>query len=199
MSAPARKTRLARALENDTLLLDAGRRLFLARGYHATSLDLISREAGLTKGAVYARFASKADLFFVLLESYVEERLAELEAVFTSVRGQPVDVVARRCAQQWGTRMAASGDWSLLVMEFRVAVARESQLVARYAAVHQRLRDGLAALLRPLTSRRSLSPEALATMLLASGNGLLVESASTGTSTASLFEELAVALASYEP
>lgn len=49
-------------------LLDAASRLYLERGFGVTSLDDIAREAGVTKGAVYAHFASKEDLLVALLE-----------------------------------------------------------------------------------------------------------------------------------
>src|SRR5580693_4443956 len=70
-------TRLSRAEQNDrnrALLFAAARRVFLARGYHAATLEQIADEAGFSKGVVYSRFASKADLFLALLEDRIAER-----------------------------------------------------------------------------------------------------------------------------
>jgi AcrR family transcriptional regulator len=64
-------SRLSRAEQNDrnrTLLLAAARRVFLARGYYAATLEQIADEAGFSKGVVYSRFASKADMFLALLD-----------------------------------------------------------------------------------------------------------------------------------
>src|SRR4051794_41907842 len=61
-------------------LLDAARRVFLERGYHGASLELVAREAGYTKGAVYSAFASKADLFLALYDREIEARRERLEA-----------------------------------------------------------------------------------------------------------------------
>ena len=72
--------RLSRAEQNDrnrALLLDAARRVFLERGYYAATLDQIADEAGFSKGAVYSRFASKADMFLALLEDRITERAAQ--------------------------------------------------------------------------------------------------------------------------
>lgn len=37
---------------------------FMQQGYHATSIDVIARELGATKGRVYHHFQSKIELFF---------------------------------------------------------------------------------------------------------------------------------------
>ena len=72
--------RLSRAEQNDrnrALLLAAARRVFLARGYYAATLEQIADEAGFSKGVVYSRFASKADMFLALLEDRIAERAAQ--------------------------------------------------------------------------------------------------------------------------
>ncbi|MGW4497492.1 TetR/AcrR family transcriptional regulator [Micromonospora sp. NPDC004336] len=48
-------------------LLDESRRLFATRGYAAVGLAEIVRVAGVTKGALYHHFASKAELFRAVL------------------------------------------------------------------------------------------------------------------------------------
>jgi len=48
-------------------VLAAALKLFVSRGYKATSIDDIAREAGLTKGAVYFYFKGKSALILELL------------------------------------------------------------------------------------------------------------------------------------
>ena len=84
--------RLSRAEQNDrnrALLLAAALRVFLARGYHAATLELIADEAGFSKGVVYSRFTSKADMFLALLT----DRIAERAAQNASAAGQLVEFV----------------------------------------------------------------------------------------------------------
>lgn len=50
-------------------LLDAAIRLFGQRGYHATTIDNITEEAGVTRGALYWHFKSKSDLLEAVFES----------------------------------------------------------------------------------------------------------------------------------
>ena len=84
--------RLSRAEQNDrnrALLLAAARRVFLERGYYAATLDQIADEAGFSKGAVYSRFASKADMFLALLEDRIAERAARERAAGRRTRLAP--------------------------------------------------------------------------------------------------------------
>ncbi|MEO8452711.1 MAG: helix-turn-helix domain-containing protein [Gemmatimonadota bacterium] len=61
---PKRKalTREARAAETRDAIIATALRLFQRSGIEGTSLDAVAAELGLTKGAVYARFPSKAAL-----------------------------------------------------------------------------------------------------------------------------------------
>src|SRR3712207_10080 len=63
-----RTTRAASKAATRNGLLEAARRVFVERGYHGASLDLVAREAGYTKGAVYSAFANKADLFLAVYD-----------------------------------------------------------------------------------------------------------------------------------
>src|SRR5947207_3493355 len=58
------------------LVLDAALRLFVERGYRATSMDAIAAAAGVTKPVVYACYPGKQELFRALLDRE-EERLLE--------------------------------------------------------------------------------------------------------------------------
>jgi TetR/AcrR family acrAB operon transcriptional repressor len=51
-------------------LLKAGLAVFSRRGYDAATLDDVAEEAGLTRGAIYWHFGSKAELYRALLEEY---------------------------------------------------------------------------------------------------------------------------------
>src|SRR5580704_9921449 len=48
-----------KAAEHRRQIVDAASRLFRERGIGATGVDSITREAGLTHGAVYSQFGSK--------------------------------------------------------------------------------------------------------------------------------------------
>ena len=50
--------------------LDSALAVFAQRGYHASSIDDIARENGVSKALIYEHFTSKAELYAELLEQY---------------------------------------------------------------------------------------------------------------------------------
>jgi AcrR family transcriptional regulator len=103
MSAPTRRRLTAE--ERRSAILDAALTAFSQKGYHATSLDDIAGEAGVSKALIYEHFASKQELHADLIarnarelthrvagalsgveiESTVERLAAGLEAFFAFV------------------------------------------------------------------------------------------------------------------
>ncbi|MDQ6773875.1 MAG: TetR/AcrR family transcriptional regulator [Candidatus Dormibacteraeota bacterium] len=163
---------------NRALVLSAARRVFLARGYHAATLDEIADEAGFSKGVVYSQFQGKADLFMALLEARIEERAEEntkLAADMAYGGGLPVllDHLARADN--------ATPGWLLLVIEFRVHAARDIELSRRYAAAHARTVEALTGVLTAIEKRTdeefALAPHRLAEVMLAISAGAALEQA----------------------
>jgi TetR/AcrR family acrAB operon transcriptional repressor len=64
-------------------LLASARKLFVKKGFRATTTDEIARNAKLTKGALYFHFKSKEDIFLELVKSIAEHNRAILEAELT--------------------------------------------------------------------------------------------------------------------
>jgi AcrR family transcriptional regulator len=171
--------RLSRAEQNDrnrALLFAAARRVFLARGYHAATLEQIADEAGFSKGVVYSRFASKADLFLALLEDRIAERAAQNARAARDLAGSGDFTALFDLAQR--AERAAPG-WRLLVTEFRIHAARDPGLNRRYAALHARTADGIAQALIAVSERGEAGlpfpPRQLAELLLAVETGLALE------------------------
>ena len=72
-------------------ILTATTRLFVAHGYHGTSIAAIAKATGLTKGALYAHFSSKEDLLLVLIKKFEFEFLDQLIAEVRDVNGNALD------------------------------------------------------------------------------------------------------------
>lgn len=64
-----RKTKEEAAITRDTLL-KAALTIFSRKGYAAATLGNIAEEAGVTRGAIYWHFGSKAELYKALLQEY---------------------------------------------------------------------------------------------------------------------------------
>ena len=174
MATATRVTRAERKAATRAALLDAGHTVFLRDGFHGASLDRVAAEAGFTKGAVYAHFETKADLFLAILERRVDERVSAQEAAGADARD--FAAMVSQATEQWGTVMRDDAAWTLLLLEFWTHAARDAELRARVAEQHRRTHASIARLVGEVRTRSGetlgLPDDALATVLMALGNGL---------------------------
>ncbi len=177
-----RRARLSRAEQNAlnrARLLDAALSVFAAKGYHGASLDEVAEAAGFSKGAVYSRFQSKADLMLALMDRVVRERVARVEAIAESTQDYTLEAFQRA---NWDD-LANARDWLLLTIEFRVHAFRDPELRARYAGFEKRHRDVMTdAILARLPGDRSSkhakhAAQEAARVLLALGAGAMLSAA----------------------
>jgi AcrR family transcriptional regulator len=125
MRSETRLTREERRSQTRQRLLAASHRSFLRNGFHASSLDEIALEAGVTKGAVYSNFQSKADLFLAVYD----QRIAERERGFRAATAAAVvpEELARAVARVV-IRDDPDGGWASLLTEVRTAAADDPLL-----------------------------------------------------------------------
>jgi AcrR family transcriptional regulator len=174
MTITTPRTRAEAAADTRRRVLDAAEAIFRREGFHGASLDQVAREAGFTKGAVYSRFTSKADLFFALLDRRSSERVAVLEASEFDDLG--AEEFVRAFAEAFARSVRDEPDWWAVVIEFMTVVARDPELRERYAAHHDRTREAVAAdIERRVAPTAGLAPRRLATAMLALSNGLTLE------------------------
>jgi AcrR family transcriptional regulator len=64
--------------ERRVAILESALTVFARRGYHASSIDDIAREAGVSKALIYEHFVSKQDLYAELLEQHAGELFSAL-------------------------------------------------------------------------------------------------------------------------
>lgn len=78
--APAGKPEAASAVDNAKArqILDGARRVFLAQGFDAASMNDIAREAGVSKGTIYSYFPSKDALFAALIREDKRQQAEQL-------------------------------------------------------------------------------------------------------------------------
>jgi AcrR family transcriptional regulator len=171
-----RLSRVEQVERNRELVLEAARRVFLAKGYAGASLDAIAEAAGFSKGVVYSQFQSKADLFLALLERRITERAAQNDQMAARLPAEDVLTSLIRLSDHL---QGADPDWTLLVIEFRAHAARDPELNERYGAAHQRTVARLAELFTGVHERAGSSPpfppRIMAEFVLAIGSGLALE------------------------
>ncbi|SAK58080.1 TetR/AcrR family transcriptional regulator [Caballeronia ptereochthonis] len=92
-----RLTRAQRKKQTRERLLDAAERMFVRKGFAATSVDDISDEAGYTRGAFYFNFDSKAEVLIELLQREGERTYSAIQAILKE-GATPVEMKQRATA-----------------------------------------------------------------------------------------------------
>src|SRR5215210_1932894 len=152
------KKRLTRAEKRERTyeeLISAAERLFIEQGFHATSVDEIALEAGYTKGAVYSNFASKEDLFFAVYERRADRGVAEVERVLgENGPAAGLELLASDAARRRG---GADDGWLAVFFEFWAHVVRRPELRDRFARIHGRALEPMAAAVERFAGERGFS------------------------------------------
>lgn len=63
----------------------AARKLFDAKGFHATTTAELATEAAVSIGQIYRLFENKDDVIIALVEDNMQVRIAEMDAIFGTV------------------------------------------------------------------------------------------------------------------
>jgi AcrR family transcriptional regulator len=121
-------------------LLRAASRLFCRRGLEGTSIDEIADAAGYTKGAFYANFKSKEELFLVMLDKKFAQELERLDRTLAGT--DDPDQEARTAAADF-IHFASDDEWPRLYFQFAAHAARNEEfrqeLATRQRAMRERL------------------------------------------------------------
>jgi len=160
-------------------LLGAAKRIFARDGFEAARIEDIAGATGHTRGAFYANFNSKEDLFFALFEQEAGERLRDLRSVLEQC---PNSDDRLRVLRKFYIARASDRQWVMLALEFKLFALRHPKLRARLARTHRRIRESLkvetiSKLIPELMKDRRESREARRVALEAVLNGLVLEHA----------------------
>lgn len=121
-------------------LLDAARRIFSKEGFEASRIEDIAAATGHTRGAFYAHFSSKEDLFFALFEQEAGDRLRELRSVLERCTNSRRRLQVLR---KFYVARTSDRQWVMLSLEFKLFALRHPKLRARLARTHRRIRESL--------------------------------------------------------
>jgi AcrR family transcriptional regulator len=78
-------------------ILQVATELFAAQGYEATSIEVVLKASGVSRGALYHHFANKEALFTAVLES-VEAHVAKQVSAAAAGASNPLDALRAGCA-----------------------------------------------------------------------------------------------------
>jgi AcrR family transcriptional regulator len=159
-------------------LLNSARRVFAREGFEAARIEDIAAGTGFTRGAFYAHFKSKEDVFFALLEQQVKEHVQNIRALL-----EPCSSVEERVEAMRDYYLARIADrqWVMLVLEYKLFAVRHPNLRAKLAQKHRQIRSSLdldvMPGMLPAKLQASSEYEQLRTALEATLSGLVLEHA----------------------
>jgi AcrR family transcriptional regulator len=110
-----------RTEETQAKILDAAEVIFSEHGFENTQLEEVATRAGHTRGAIYAHYSDKEDLFLALMQHRVLTQLtALLQVIETEVH------VSKRLEifKRWIASQASDRNWCTLVLEFKLYALR---------------------------------------------------------------------------
>lgn len=140
MAAPARRQSERTELTCQKILASA-KNIFARDGFQAAKLEEIVADAGYTRGAFYANFKSKEELFI----DVAEEQIRSLtETILNAVRS--MHGAERKCQELLKAirENSEAQRWALLLTEFNLFILRQPRSKKRIATLSERLSSGVA-------------------------------------------------------
>jgi AcrR family transcriptional regulator len=161
-------------------ILAAARRCFARDGFHATSMQDLFLESGLSSGAVYRYFASKDDVIIAIAEDNFQDVVELIDSLAKEDPDRSVGSVLANILAIIENKHAEAGLGGLAVLVWAEAL-RNPALAEQFTALLLRLRTGLAAVVREQPGRPAgRSPEALSALLASIIPGYILQLALLG-------------------
>jgi len=169
-------TRKEKQAKTRSALLSSAAKLICRKGITEASVEDVATDAGYTKGAFYANFKSKEELFLVMLDEKYAEELARLENAMHG-EGAPADEV-RDAAEEFIRFAWSDPQWPKLYFEFTAYAARNSDFRQELLTRDRRIREQMAAVYLDWAKDLGVDPpipvEDLAMMTFCMANGFLM-------------------------
>jgi len=136
-------------------ILNAAYPLFVAHGYHGTSMRRIAAEAGIALGGVYNHFPGKRQLFTAVLLEYHPYR--ELIPAIEAAGGDTLEAAVRDAANRLLATMRGRPDF-INLMFIEVVEMHGENLPALFAVILPRLATAMQRLTNAGSGLRDLPP-----------------------------------------
>jgi AcrR family transcriptional regulator len=107
--------------ETRELLLRAAETIFVRDGYEGAELGEIAALAGRTKGAIYAQFKSKEDIFLALIEQNLVRNRVKMAALLDGSTSVQANLAVMR---DFALKLTEDDSFALLMLEFKLFCIR---------------------------------------------------------------------------
>ena len=136
-----RRSNADRSQQTRAALLEAGRAIFVEKGFAQSATPDVVARANLTRGALYHHFSGKQALFRAVVEAEAAQIAAEIDAETTEAKS-PLDALLAG-ARAFFTAMQKPGRARLLLVEGPSALGPEEMRRIDLETGGQALRQGI--------------------------------------------------------
>ncbi|MFI5912816.1 TetR/AcrR family transcriptional regulator [Dactylosporangium sp. NPDC051541] len=153
-------------------ILDAAARCFLRNGFHQTSMQDVIKEAGLSVGAFYRYFSSKAELIKAIAEEKVGTIVGTLDQLLDQEPPPTMPVVMAELIAQVDRNLGEEGPVRIAVQVWGEA-AYDPAFADLVGGIYGRIRDKAAALAAKVDP--GTEPEAVAAVMVGLVQGYIIQ------------------------
>ena len=125
-----------RTAETRAKLLAAASQLFTERGFENTQLEQVAARAGYTRGAIYAHYASKEELFLGLLRERIDRTFRQLR---DALERAPSTTKRLQTFREWVSHKCSDPPWAILTLEFKLYALRRPRARAQLQGMYDLL------------------------------------------------------------
>jgi AcrR family transcriptional regulator len=169
-----RLSRKEKQAQTRSSLMSSAARVFCKHGMEKASIDEVAEDAGYTKGAFYANFKSKQELFLAMLDERFTERIEEVNRAFAASDESPPEQ-ARHAAADFARASRADPGAERLFLEFASYALRDEdfrqELLTRFATLRERLEDVYARRVEEYGLELDIPLERVVRMVIAMADG----------------------------
>jgi AcrR family transcriptional regulator len=129
----------ARRIATNARILDAALEVFSELGFENTQLDQVAARAGCSRGAIYAQYASKEEVFLALMEHRVHTKFFSL---YRQIQEESDLRNRREILRSWIVSQVCNPSWGTLTLEFKLYAVRRPESRERLLKLYEKLFSG---------------------------------------------------------
>ncbi len=167
---------MKRSEDTESKIIQAALEIFVRKGYHGTSVHEITRKVGLTKGALYAHFASKGELLLRIIDEFKLKFIGGMVSELEQVEGDALDKIHRIIS--FNSRFAVENQslcvfLTFLTTELNTDVDFEPALKGTYREYQKIISEIIRQGIRQGLFKKELDPDVTALTFMALHDGVL--------------------------
>jgi AcrR family transcriptional regulator len=164
-----------RSEETRSQIINSAVKMFSTHGYTAASVDMICKDAGISKGAFYHHFESKQALFLALLDGW----LTTIDSSIEASREKPVPETFLQIADAYPYIIKTASQGLPMFLEFWLQASRDKKIWQASITPYRRYHKDFTALIKKGVEEGSfveVDPETASRLIISTATGLLLQS-----------------------